>query len=363
MTSGTSQLSWVSTSIGDKHGELVRQHQRHRCADGGLWNRRQWHDAIVFVDGVHDDESTLDRVARRHALTRLFPAPYDAAMFSPVLTLCLALLSPAAPAAAPAPARPELLVFAAASLSDALTEVGRAYSAAGGGRRVEFSFGASNDLARQIEAGAPAQVFVSANEAQVTRLERSGFVQRGVAFPVLGNRLVVVVPRESKVQALASPKDLLAFERLSLADPAAVPAGIYARGWLQREGLWEQLAARVVPALDVRAALAAVAAGNLPAGIVYATDAASSDRVRVVLRVAPEATPDLRYFAAPLTSSGAPAAEFLAFLRGPAARQIFARYGFLPLAAAPPVPAPVPPPHRPPSAPRSSHAGSEGSAG
>lgn len=220
-------------------------------------------------------------------------------------------------------------MFAAASLSDALTEVGKAYEASGGGKMV-FNFAGSNDLARQIEAGAPAQVFISADQAQVDRLAKAGRVRAGEAFPLLGNSLVVVVPRDSKTQALAGPADLLSFDRLALADPAAVPAGVYARTWLEKEGLWGRVASRVVPSLDVRAALAAVASGNLPAGIVYATDAASSQRVRVVYRVPAERAPAVRYYAAPVAQEAAkPAVSgFLTFLHGPAAREIFVRHGF-----------------------------------
>jgi molybdate transport system substrate-binding protein len=236
----------------------------------------------------------------------------------------------AMPAAAATPPRQEILVFAAASLSDALTAAGKAYEAGGGGA-VRFNYAASNDLERQIEAGAPAAVFVSANRAQVERLEKAGKVRPGDSFALLGNTLVVIEPREGKPRPVGSARDLLAFDRLSLADPAAVPAGVYAKTWLEHEGVWTHLAPKVVPALDVRAALAAVAAGNLPAGIVYATDALSSAKVTVVYRVPAEATPDLRYFAAPVAPGSPAAAAFIAFLKGAKAREIFTRYGFTPL--------------------------------
>jgi molybdate transport system substrate-binding protein len=235
------------------------------------------------------------------------------------------------PGSAQAPAKPEILVFAAASLSDALTEIGKAYEAGGGGA-VRFNYAGSNDLARQIEAGAPAAVFVSANRAQMERLEKAGKVKAGESFALLGNILVVIEPREGKGRPVGSARDLLGFERLSLADPAAVPAGVYAKGWLEKEGVWTQIAPKVVPALDVRAALAAVAAGNLPVGVVYATDAASSEKVKVVYKVPAEATPDLRYFAAPVAPGSPAASAFVTFLKGPRARAVFARYGFIPLA-------------------------------
>jgi molybdate transport system substrate-binding protein len=252
----------------------------------------------------------------------------------PLLAAALALALLAAGPAGGA-AKPEITVFAAASLADAFKEAASAFEAAGGAR-VVFNFAASNDLARQIEAGASAQVFVSANREQVERLEKAGRVRPGTAFPLLGNTLVVIVPKDGKTGSLSGPRDLLAFDRLALADPAGVPAGIYAREWLERARVWERLAARVVPTLDVRAALAAVAAGNLPAGVVYATDAASSDRVRVVYRVPAADAPEVRYIAAPVAGAPKAAAGFLAFLRGPRARQIFLRHGFAPLGAAKP---------------------------
>ncbi|HET9209090.1 MAG TPA: molybdate ABC transporter substrate-binding protein [Thermoanaerobaculia bacterium] len=240
---------------------------------------------------------------------------------SAVLVVCLAF-----PASAQ---KRETLVFAAASLSDALTEIGKVYEASGGGP-VRFNYAGSNDLARQIEAGAPAGVFISANRAQMERLEKAGKVRPAAAFPLLSNTLVVIEPREGKARPVGSARDLLGFERISLADPAAVPAGVYAKTWLEHEGVWAQLSSKIVPALDVRAALAAVAAGNLPVGVVYATDAASSNKVQVVYRVPAAATPDLRYFAAPVAPASPAAAAFVAFLKGPKARAIFARYGFIP---------------------------------
>jgi molybdate transport system substrate-binding protein len=244
---------------------------------------------------------------------------------SAVLALCLSL--PAAVQAQQAPAKQEILVFAAASLSDALTEIGKAYEAGGGGP-VRFNFAGSNDLERQIEAGAPAGVFISANRAQMEKLEKAGKVRAGDSFALLGNVLVVIEPSEGKSRPVGSARDLLGFEQLSLADPAAVPAGVYAKTWLEHEGVWAQIAPKVVPALDVRAALAAVVTGNLSAGIVYATDAASTDKVKVVYRVPAAATPDLRYFAAPVAPGSPAAASFAAFLKGPKARAIFVHYGF-----------------------------------
>src|SRR5688572_23007895 len=171
------------------------------------------------------------------------------------------------------PARAEaVLVFAAASTTDALRELAPGFTKATG-HTVEFAFGASSDLARQAVAGAPADVFLSADTAKMDQVEKAGLVQPGSRVELLSNRLVVVVPADSK-QTVASAAELRAVKRLTLADPAAVPAGLYAKAWLEKVGLWKELEPRVVPTLDVRAALSAVEAGRVDAGIVYATDAA-----------------------------------------------------------------------------------------
>ena len=165
----------------------------------------------------------------------------------------------------------EILVLAAASLNDALSEIGAAYTRAGG-ERVVLSFAGSGDLARQLLAGAPAAVFVSADAASVDQLQRAGRVAAGDRCDLLGNRLVVVRPAGSSLR-IGSAADLAAARRIALADPEFVPAGRYARQWLESVGAWPQLRDRIVPALDVRAALAAAETRAVDAAIVYATDA------------------------------------------------------------------------------------------
>ena len=230
---------------------------------------------------------------------------------------------------APRAGADELLVFAAASTSDAMTEAGRAFERAEG-HRVQFDFAGSSTLARQILAGAPADLFLSADEEKMDRLERARLVERGERRDLLSNRLVVVVPSRGG-RAIAGPDQLRGVARLALGDPASVPAGIYARAWLEKRGLWSALADRVVPMLDVRAALAAVAAGRVDAGIVYRTDALTTDAVRVVFEVPPAESPPIAYPLAPLAR--APhrdaARAFARFLAGPGARAIFERHGFL----------------------------------
>nr|AYM52675.1 molybdenum ABC transporter periplasmic molybdate-binding protein [Aggregicoccus edonensis] len=234
------------------------------------------------------------------------------------------------------PARAEkVLVFAAASTTNALQELGRAFTRETG-HPVEFAFGASSDLARQALAGAPADVFLSADEERMTRVEQGGLLQPGTRVDLLSNRLVVVVPADSN-RTLVDASGLRGVKRLALADPAAVPAGVYAKAWLERRGLWKELEARVVPALDVRAALAAVEAGRVDAGVVYATDAAQSKRVRVVLRVPEGEGPRIVYPVAALAKGKAPEAAraFVRFLQGDVARRAFEKYGFIVLPGKP----------------------------
>jgi molybdate transport system substrate-binding protein len=233
----------------------------------------------------------------------------------------------AAPARATGPESEEILVFAAASLTESLREIGEAFTARTGHRAV-FSFAGSNELARQIRAGAPADVFVSADLARMEALVRAGLVREADRIDLLSNRLVVVAPSASSLE-LRRVGDLAGVRRLALADPEAVPAGVYARAWLTRRGLWERVREQVVPALDVRAALAAVESEAADAGIVYRTDAAASRRVRVVLEVPAGEGPRIVYPAAVLARSAKGAARaFLDELRSHAARAVFARRGF-----------------------------------
>lgn len=241
----------------------------------------------------------------------------------PALPALLAAALLAAPAAAE-----EILVFAAASLTDACREVARGFESASG-HRVAFNFGASSDLARQIRAGAPADVFFSADLARMDELEQAGLVRAADRVNLLSNTLVIVVPAGSAA-VVRGPSDLAGLRRLAVANPEAVPAGIYARTWLASLGQWEGLKDRVVPTLDVRAALAAVEAENAEAGIVYRTDAALSKRVRVAFEVPPGEGPKITYPLAPLAATKRPAARaFAAYLRSPASLAVFRRHGFV----------------------------------
>lgn len=227
----------------------------------------------------------------------------------------------------------EIVVFAAASLTDALEEIRAGYEASSTDRLV-LNFGASSDLGRQIKAGAPADVFFSADVAQMENLEKDGLVRRGERVDVLSNALVAIVPLRSTL-AIRVPGDLVAVEHLALADPEAVPVGVYARRYFESIGLWEEIRSKVVPALDARASLAAVEAEHAAAGMVYRTDAAISKRVRVAFEVPREQGPRIVYPLAPIVHSkrGEAAAAAVKHLIGPEAIRVYERLGFIVLIA------------------------------
>lgn len=224
----------------------------------------------------------------------------------------------------------ELQVFAAASLTDVLREIANCYEKLHPAKMI-FNFAGSSTLARQIQEGASADLFISADPEKVAQLEAKRLIVPGTPKPLLSNRLVVVVP-EDNPHAISSPADLLRVRRIALAEPSTVPAGIYARRYLRAENLWAQVEHRVVPTENVRAALAAVDSGNVDAAIVYATDAAMAKRAKIAWK-APKNVPDIVYVAA-LPKDGkhrAEATAFLEFLQETEAREIFRRHGFLPL--------------------------------
>jgi molybdate transport system substrate-binding protein len=237
---------------------------------------------------------------------------------------------------ASARAEQPVTVFAAASLSDVLEAVGHAYEAKGG--RVVFSFASSSALARQIEASGGADIFISADEDWMDELGNRGLLAPGTRRTIAGNRLVLIAPADSQLAVRIAPKfDLLAAlhgGRLALADPESVPAGKYARAALTALGAWETVAPHLAPAENVRAALAYVARGEAPLGIVYATDANAEPRVKLVGTFPDGTHPPIVYPAALLKGAKPQAKAFLAFLTGAEARAMFARAGFLTPAAA-----------------------------
>jgi len=222
-------------------------------------------------------------------------------------------------------------VFAAASLTDSLKEIAAGYEKQSGDK-VAFNFGASSFLARQIEEGAPADLFFSADEAKMDGLDAKGLIVKETRKSRLSNSLVVVVAAE-KGAAIETPKDLATdkVKRLALAEPKTVPAGIYAKEYLQKQNLWMALERKVVPTENVRGALAAVEAGNAEAGIVYKTDAAISKKVKVVYEVPAADSPSISYPMAVVKESRQinAAERFLKHLDSEEAGRIFKKFGFI----------------------------------
>lgn len=247
-------------------------------------------------------------------------------MFRTVLLLLAALASPAqAQRAAPT-------VLAAASMQEAMNDAADAWARAGHARPV-LAFAASSALARQIEAGAPADLFVSADAEWMDELQRRNLLAPGSSAIVARGRLVVVAPPGTASlngKRGASLARVLAAGPLAMADPASVPAGRYGQQALTRMGAWDAVAPRVVRAENVRAALALVERGAAPYGIVYATDARASTRVRVVGVFPPNSHTPIVYPLARLARSRNPSAEsFRRYLLSSTGQAILARRGFL----------------------------------
>ncbi|WP_269715505.1 molybdate ABC transporter substrate-binding protein [Caulobacter sp. NIBR2454] len=245
-----------------------------------------------------------------------------------VLALALAML------AGPALAAEPLRVFAAASLRESLTAAGAAYTRQTG-TPVTFSFAGSNAIARQIEQGAPADVVVTADAEWMDWMAERKLVAAASRKTLAGNTLVLIAPAGSNTKLVARRGFPLAAAlgsgRLALADPT-VPAGRYGRAALTSLGVWGGVAAKTAPAADVRAALAYVARGEAPLGIVYATDAKAEPKVRVVSVLPASSHPKIIYPAALVSGSRNPqAGAFLRFLQGPQAKAIFRDAGFNPL--------------------------------
>jgi len=230
----------------------------------------------------------------------------------------------------------QVTVFAAASLTDSLQEIASAYEKQTSDKIV-FNFAASGVLARQIEEGAPADLFFSADQAWADALETKGLLVKATRMNLLANSLVIVTAADSA--AVLSPRDLTnaAVQRVALGDPKTVPAGTYAKAYLEKSGLWPGIEAKVVPCENVRAVLAAVESGNVDAGLVYKTDAAISKKVRVVFEVPAGDGPKITYPAALVKDAPQPEAakKFSGYLASKQAGAVFIRHGFIALSAAP----------------------------
>jgi molybdate transport system substrate-binding protein len=233
---------------------------------------------------------------------------------------------------APALAQDRLVIFAAASLTEALTDVGAAYAKAGRAAPV-FSFAASSALARQIENGAPAALFISADEEWMDYLAQRKLIDAPSRVSFLGNSLVLVVPKGDMLGVTIGPDfDLagaLKGRKLSLADPTSVPAGRYAQAALTSLGAWKNVAPLVVRADNVRAALTFVERKEAAAGIVYSTDAKLTDKVDVAGTFPAHSHPPISYPVAIVAKNDGPDARaFREFLLSEPARAVYRKYGF-----------------------------------
>jgi molybdate transport system substrate-binding protein len=221
-------------------------------------------------------------------------------------------------------------VFAAASLTDSLKEIAATYSR-DAADKIVFNLGASSTLARQIEEGAPADIFFAADEVKMDGLQAKGLLETATRRRRLSNALVIVVAATDGATVF-SPKDLLKPEirRVALGDPRAVPIGIYAREYFEKLGLWRALERKVVTTENVRAALSAVETGDADASVVYRTDAMVSKRVKVAFAVPVAEGPRISYPMALVKSARGPEAalRFLKYLESEEAGKVFERYGF-----------------------------------
>lgn len=249
------------------------------------------------------------------------------------LSWCIAaLLAALCLTAAPARAQ-DLTVFAAASLKESLDHVVVEFGRSKGVKAVASYF-ASSALAKQIESGAPADVFISADLEWMDFLEQRKLLRAGSRFNLLHNRLALIAPADSRLTIDIKPGypllQLLGSGKLSMADPESVPAGKYGRAALEKLGLWKSVEARVVRGDNVRTALNFVARGEAPLGIVYQTDAYAEKRVRIAGLFPPDTHPQIVYPVAVVeTSRKAAAPVFAGYLKSAEARAIFEKYGFV----------------------------------
>lgn len=250
-------------------------------------------------------------------------------ILSKLLGLILAAIAITPAAAQPRPP----MVLAAASLQESLTQAADAWAKRGHQRPV-LSFAASSALARQVQAGAPADLFISADEPWMDAVQRQGLLKPGTRAALLSNRLVLIAPAASNVRLNIKRgfpvERALGTGRLAMADPDAVPAGKYGKAALISLGVWQKVSMHIAAAENVRAAMALVERGQAPLGIVYATDAQASRSVRVLGTFPPNSHPRITYPIATLKRSNSREAEaFRRFLLSPPGKAIFRRHGFI----------------------------------
>jgi molybdate transport system substrate-binding protein len=225
-----------------------------------------------------------------------------------------------------------ITVFAAASTTNAITDIAKLFQEKTK-VQVKHSFASSSTLARQIAQGAPADVYLSANPKWMNYLAEKKAIEPESRFDLLGNRIVLIAPKDSTLSVTITPgldlAALLGNEKIAMGDPAHVPAGMYAKAALEKLGMWKNVAAKVARSKDVRAALALVARGEAPLGIVYATDAAISQKVKVVAVFPENSHPKIVYPVALVKGKGTREAKsFLKFLTSAEATEVFRKYGF-----------------------------------
>src|ERR1700682_623199 len=277
----------------------------------------------------HSQSNETGLFASRESVMRL---PFHAAAFA----IAFALASTRPPSSSVAESE-TVVVFAAASLKNAFDEI-----AAGGtaksGVPVKTSYAASPPLAKQTEEGAPADLFISADLDWMDYVEKKNLLKAGTRGNLLGNSIVLVAPKdwtkgEVKIEPNFPLAGLLGDGRLAMAGVGSVPAGKYGKASLEKLGVWDSVARKVAETENVRAALALVARGEAPLGIVYRTDAAAEPNVKIVGTFPDDSHPPIVYPAAALASSkNAKAEDFLRYLAGPEAKAIFEKNGFRVLA-------------------------------
>ena len=249
------------------------------------------------------------------------------------LMIAFGLLALAQPAVAQDKPQPSLTVFAAASMRNALDEANAAFTKATG-TKVTASYAASSALAKQIEQGAPADIFMSADLQWMKYLDDKKLIATGTQVNLLGNSLVLIAPTASKLDHLDIAKGfdigkLAGDGRIAVADTKAVPAGLYAKAALEQLGAWKAAEPKLAQAENVRATLAYVARGETPFGIVYSTDAKVEPKVKIVGTFPADSHPAITYPVAATAETKNPhVARYLAFLRSSAAKMIFEKYGF-----------------------------------
>jgi molybdate transport system substrate-binding protein len=234
----------------------------------------------------------------------------------------------------PAPAQAQggdLVVFAAASLKNALDNIHAQYQKETG-KSAKISYAASNTLAKQIEEGAPAQLFISADIPWMDYVEKKDLIKKETRSDLLGNRIVLIAPKDKAQAVDIKPgfdlAKIIGDSRLSVGNVEAVPAGKYAKAALQKLGVWDSVSGKLAQADNVRGALAFVSKGEAPAGIVYQTDAAADKGVTIIGTFPADTHPPIIYPIALTKSAGADAAAFLAYLKSAKAKPLFEAEGF-----------------------------------